>query len=505
MELDLSTGSAVIRDPTIDKLIQTACSSLPASEVSPEDTSKRFQIGFISSSELSSLTKDQSKRLSSIDTEHLYPLGIARCGLHLYLIIVWNTGYIFRRKAKLPAEPFFYITLSASGERRLHERDTINSLVQPFDPMSHSSELLDHLSFALLQEGDVKHASQAAEVLCSRAPQSEKGWIRYADSAFKAEMFKLAMLSYTILLELGSTSPKLKTYARERVIACSASTEWGAIFLDKEIEDIPGSLLRFLLQPWSASTRESLRDVYSIETRPTLTLQRHQRLSVIDNSLHQVELPSFFRWLVPFTVGLMSAPRSESDIALLVNPHLGIRHIISLTDHPPIDKSWLQGKGITQSVVAIPDFQAPSIEQIDCIMELLEDANKWPALIHCSAGIGRTGTVTACYLVAYGFAPPLDGKTEPAMSAAEAIAAVRSIRPGSVETSEQERLVERWASTIWRRKSVQRPVVEEPPPSQLEILGEVPKDADLLILCGLQGNVLTPNQVGIFNVSHRCR
>jgi Cyclin-dependent kinase inhibitor 3 (CDKN3) len=49
--------------------------------------------------------------------------------------------------------------------------------------------------------------------------------------------------------------------------------------------------------------------------------------------------------------------------------------------------------------------------------------------IHCAAGLGRTGTVAAKLLVALGQSPD------------DAIAAVRAARPGTIETSEQERFV----------------------------------------------------------------
>jgi protein-tyrosine phosphatase len=46
--------------------------------------------------------------------------------------------------------------------------------------------------------------------------------------------------------------------------------------------------------------------------------------------------------------------------------------------------------------------------------------------LHCAAGLGRTGTLAAQFLVAQGIEPD------------QAIARIRKIRPGSIETKEQE-------------------------------------------------------------------
>jgi len=55
-------------------------------------------------------------------------------------------------------------------------------------------------------------------------------------------------------------------------------------------------------------------------------------------------------------------------------------------------------------------------------------------VVHCLAGLGRTGTVAACLLVTRG------------RTAGESIAAVRAVRPGSVQSQAQADFVEAFAA-----------------------------------------------------------
>ena len=80
----------------------------------------------------------------------------------------------------------------------------------------------------------------------------------------------------------------------------------------------------------------------------------------------------------------------------------------------------------------VPDFSAPTLAQIDRMCRWIEDQiENWerPVVVTCHAGIGRTGTVLACYLVYTGYEPQT------------AIDAVRELRPRSIQTRQQEQAV----------------------------------------------------------------
>ena len=119
----------------------------------------------------------------------------------------------------------------------------------------------------------------------------------------------------------------------------------------------------------------------------------------------------------------------------------GIRAVVSLTTIP-LDTEALKQRGIHYLHLPVMDMQAPSLEVIERFVEFVSCSRKaeHAVLVHCGAGLGRTGTAIACYLAYEG------------MTGSEAIEKVRSMRPGSVETIEQEALIHRY-----RRRLDQEP------------------------------------------------
>lgn len=85
----------------------------------------------------------------------------------------------------------------------------------------------------------------------------------------------------------------------------------------------------------------------------------------------------------------------------------------------------------------IPDLHAPRLDEAVAIVgELVERLRRGEVLVmHCAAGVGRTGTIAVCVLVALGL--PLD----------EALAHVAAHRPSAgPEVGAQRELVERFAA-----------------------------------------------------------
>lgn len=134
-----------------------------------------------------------------------------------------------------------------------------------------------------------------------------------------------------------------------------------------------------------------------------------------------------FTWILPDRVIGMGRP-SSADLAALTAS--GVNHVISLTLRP-LPRDLLSENGIAAHHIPLADMAVPSPQEISSFVEtlssLLEEGEK--VAVHCGAGLGRTGTMLACYLVSTGMCPE------------EAMTEVRTHRRGSIESRAQEQAV----------------------------------------------------------------
>ena len=144
-----------------------------------------------------------------------------------------------------------------------------------------------------------------------------------------------------------------------------------------------------------------------------------------------------FSWIDRPRLAALAMPDSAADLAWLRRQ--GVEVLVSLTEKP-LPRHWVNDAGLMAVNVPVPDMEAPTDRQLDLLLDTIRKANSsgMGVAIHCAAGLGRTGTVLAAYFVASGLPP------------GEAVEKVRDLRPGSVETVEQERAIERYAARARR-------------------------------------------------------
>ncbi|KAK2461400.1 hypothetical protein APHAL10511_005863 [Amanita phalloides] len=481
--LSFTRGTFALIGPLVDKLAQDAVQSARSFTDVVLNAPQPYHITLFTKEELRTLRRERMGGLQT-DVRHVFSAGVG--GNHdtgvLYVTIIWAAGQQLRKQLGL-APKQFHITISANDTNDMDKG--IDSLLPGQFPPVPSPEFLDHLAFTLHSFGQHSRARGYSLQLIIYQPDSPKGYGRLADSALGDGLYKLAMLAYACTYKRANDE-RVLSYCVKKLTECSKATEWGLVFQEHEMTELPKEVSTTLLEPWSASLCETISDE---ATAPTLQLLPRDSLYIPRSPRYDsfYKLPRFFRWLIPHYLAIMSTPRCEEDIAAISSPTLGIRHALTLTEETPLSKSWFHGKPITNTYLPVPNYQPPTIEQIDLIINLMSDPNKLPLLVHCGGGKGRAGTVAACYMVAFGFQKPRF-ISQPSMTAAEAINAVRSIRPGSIETSQQEAFVAKWCSAIWKRQSVYPDLPPEPSPCPVIIEGGLPNAADLFVLVGLPGS-----------------
>ena len=134
--------------------------------------------------------------------------------------------------------------------------------------------------------------------------------------------------------------------------------------------------------------------------------------------------PTNFSWLIENSLAGSGMPTSFDEFDWVLKQ--GVKSIVTMTEDS-LPEKWVENIGYLH--VPTQDLTAPDIEDIDLAVDFIHEkiTTNESVMVHCAAGLGRAGTVLACYFVKH---HQLPAKT--------AIEKIRKERPGSIQSEIQE-------------------------------------------------------------------
>ncbi len=134
--------------------------------------------------------------------------------------------------------------------------------------------------------------------------------------------------------------------------------------------------------------------------------------------------PTNFSWLIEEKLAGSGMPTTFDELDWVLKQ--GVKSIVTMTENA-LPESWTED--VKYLHVPTQDLGAPDMDKIDTAVDFIYEriTSKEAVMVHCAAGMGRAGTVLACYLVKY-----------QKHSAKDAINKIREERPGSIQSETQE-------------------------------------------------------------------
>ena len=144
--------------------------------------------------------------------------------------------------------------------------------------------------------------------------------------------------------------------------------------------------------------------------------------------------PDNFSWLIDDKLAGSALPTSKDEINWIKEQ--GVKSIVTIREEP-LDENWVNDVKylhVNSNDMGVPEFD-DLVSSVDFIHKRI--MNNEPVMVHCLAGLGRTGTILACYLIKY-----------ENMTADGAIQKVRNERHGSIQSFSQEEIIFRFEKFV---------------------------------------------------------
>jgi atypical dual specificity phosphatase len=144
--------------------------------------------------------------------------------------------------------------------------------------------------------------------------------------------------------------------------------------------------------------------------------------------------PDNFSWIIEEKLAGSAIPTSKEEIDWIKQE--GVKSIVTIREEP-LEDEWIKDVNylhVHSNDMGIPEF-SDLVNSVDFIHQRI--TNDEPVMVHCLAGLGRTGTILACYLIKY-----------EDMTADDAIGKIRRERHGSIQSFSQEEIIFRFEKFV---------------------------------------------------------
>ena len=144
--------------------------------------------------------------------------------------------------------------------------------------------------------------------------------------------------------------------------------------------------------------------------------------------------PDNFSWIIEKKLAGSAIPTSKEEVDWVKQE--GVKSIVTIREEP-LEDEWVKDVNylhVHSNDMGVPEFD-DLIKSVDFIHQRI--TNDEPVMVHCLAGLGRTGTILACYLIKY-----------EEMSADDAIQKVRNERYGSIQSFSQEEIIFQFEKSV---------------------------------------------------------
>ena len=144
--------------------------------------------------------------------------------------------------------------------------------------------------------------------------------------------------------------------------------------------------------------------------------------------------PDNFSWLIAEKLAGSAIPTSFEEIKWILDE--GVKSIVTIREES-LDEDWI--KDVNYLHIHSNDMGVPEFDDLTRAVDFIHEriTNNEPVMVHCLAGLGRTGTILACYLIKY-----------QKLSADDSIQKVRESRPGSIQSFPQEEIIFQFEKSV---------------------------------------------------------